>query len=104
MGGDPSLINAKLQGDGVTSANDDTVWTTAFDGSLRLTLHEGSAFEVLDGAKGARRDVVLLNAAAALRAAGLAGDWKEGLGLAAEAIDAGRAGDVLQRWAGISQE
>ncbi|TMD16879.1 MAG: anthranilate phosphoribosyltransferase [Chloroflexi bacterium] len=62
------------------------------------------AHEVLDGAKGARRDVVLLNAAAALRAAGLAGDWKEGLGLAAEAIDAGRAGDVLQRWAGISQE
>ncbi|HEY4914229.1 MAG TPA: anthranilate phosphoribosyltransferase [Candidatus Dormibacteraeota bacterium] len=62
------------------------------------------AREVLQGAKGPRRDVVLLNAAAALRAAGLAESWKEGLGVAAEAIDSGRAGEVLQRWAKISQE
>src|SRR5882762_930537 len=62
------------------------------------------AREVLDGASGPRRDVVLLNGAAALRAAGLARSWKDGLGLAAEAIDSGRAGDVLQRWAKISQE
>jgi anthranilate phosphoribosyltransferase len=47
---------------------------------------------------------VLLNGAAALRAAGLAGSWKDGLGLAAEAIDTGHAGDVLQRWAKVSQE
>lgn len=62
------------------------------------------AREVLGGAKGPRRDVVLLNAAAALRAAGLARHWKDGLGLAAEAIDSGQAGEVLQRWARISQE
>jgi anthranilate phosphoribosyltransferase len=61
------------------------------------------AREVLGGAKGPRRDVVLLNASAALRAAGIARDWKDGLGIAAEAIDSGRAGDVLQRWAKISQ-
>jgi anthranilate phosphoribosyltransferase len=61
------------------------------------------AREVLGGAKGPRRDVVLLNSAAALRAAGLARDWKEGLGLAAEAIDSERAGEVLERWARISQ-
>jgi len=61
------------------------------------------ARELLQGAKGPRRDVVLLNASAALRAAGLAATWKDGLGLAAEAIDSGRAGDVLQRWAKISQ-
>ncbi|HKC18223.1 MAG TPA: anthranilate phosphoribosyltransferase [Candidatus Dormibacteraeota bacterium] len=61
------------------------------------------AREVLGGAKGPRRDVVLLNSAAALRAAGLASDWKEGLGLAAEAIDSERAGEVLERWARISQ-
>ena len=61
------------------------------------------AREVLGGAKGPRRDVVLLNAAAALRAASLAHDWKDGLGLAAEAIDSGRGGEVLQRWATISQ-
>jgi anthranilate phosphoribosyltransferase len=59
--------------------------------------------EVLGGAKGPRREVVLLNAAAALQAAGLARDWKEGLGLAAAAIDSGRAGEVLERWATISQ-
>jgi anthranilate phosphoribosyltransferase len=62
------------------------------------------AREVLGGAKGPRRDVVLLNAAAALRAAGLARDWKDGIGLAGDAIDSGRAGEVLQRWARISQE
>ena len=62
------------------------------------------ALELLGGAKGARRDVVLLNASAALRAAGVAKDWKEGLGRAAEAIDTGRAGEVLQRWITISQE
>ena len=59
---------------------------------------------VLGGEQGPRRDVVLLNAAAALRAAGLAKDWKDGLGLAAEAIDRGRAGEVIDRWARISQE
>jgi anthranilate phosphoribosyltransferase len=62
------------------------------------------AREILQGAKGPRRDVVLLNAAAALRAAGLAGSWKDGLGIAAEAIDSGRAGEVLHRWAKISQQ
>ncbi|HYM97578.1 MAG TPA: anthranilate phosphoribosyltransferase [Candidatus Sulfotelmatobacter sp.] len=62
------------------------------------------AREVLGGATGPRRDVVLLNAAAALRAAGRADGWKDGLGLAAEAIDSGRAGEVLDRWARISQQ
>jgi len=62
------------------------------------------ARDVLDGEKGPRRDVVLLNAAAALRAAGLASTWKDGIATAAEAIDSGRAGEVLQRWAKISQE
>ena len=61
------------------------------------------AREILEGAAGPRRDIVLLNASAALRAAGLATDWKEGLSLAAEAIDRGAAAGVLERWAGISQ-
>jgi len=61
------------------------------------------ARQVLGGEKGARRDVVLLNTAAALRAAGVARDWRDGLGLAAEAIDSGRAADVLQNWATTSQ-
>jgi anthranilate phosphoribosyltransferase len=62
------------------------------------------AREVLEGAGGPRRDVVLLNAAAALRAAGRAKDWQDGIGAAAEAIDSGRAAEVLQNWARISQE
>ena len=62
------------------------------------------AREVLGGGTGPRRDVVLLNAAAALRAAGLASSWTHGIGLAAEAIDSGRAGGVLDRWARISNE
>jgi len=62
------------------------------------------AREVLEGAGGPRRDVVLLNTAAALRAAGRAKDWRDGIGAAAEAIDSGRASEVLQNWARISQE
>jgi anthranilate phosphoribosyltransferase len=61
------------------------------------------AREVLEGAGGPRRDIVLLNASAALRAAGLARDWREGIGLAAEAIDRGGAAGVLDRWASLSQ-
>ncbi|MBO0687094.1 MAG: anthranilate phosphoribosyltransferase [Candidatus Dormibacteraeota bacterium] len=61
------------------------------------------AHEILGGARGPRRDVVLLNASAALRAAGLADDWREGLGLAAEAVDTGRAGEVLECWVRVSQ-
>lgn len=46
---------------------------------------------VLAGEKGPRRDVVLLNAAYALLAAGKAATAAEGMILAAEAIDSGRA-------------
>jgi anthranilate phosphoribosyltransferase len=52
---------------------------------------------LLGGAKGAFRDIVLLNAAAALVVADKAGDLKSGARLAAEAIDSGRASDVLAR-------
>ena len=61
------------------------------------------ANDVLSGAAGPRRDIVLLNAAAALRVAGLADDWKDGLALAAEAIDSGKAAATLDRWVAVSQ-
>ena len=61
------------------------------------------AREILGGATGPRRDVVLRNASAALRATALAREWKDGLGLAAEAIDSGRAAGVLEKWAKTSQ-
>jgi anthranilate phosphoribosyltransferase len=50
---------------------------------------------VLTGAAGPQRDVVLLNAAAALVASGRAGDLPHGLELAAEAIDRGAARSAL---------
>jgi anthranilate phosphoribosyltransferase len=50
---------------------------------------------LLAGENGVRRDAVVLNAAAALVAAGAADDLGDGLGLAAEAIDTGSAGERL---------
>ena len=47
--------------------------------------------DLFEGTKGPKRDVVLLNAAAALIAAGKATDWKEGMLQGAEAIDSGAA-------------
>jgi anthranilate phosphoribosyltransferase len=55
------------------------------------------AREVLAGAPGPRRDVVLLNAAAALVVAEKAADLAAGVALAAAAIDDGRAAAVLDR-------
>jgi anthranilate phosphoribosyltransferase len=56
------------------------------------------AREVLDGEGGPARDIVLLNAAAALTVAGVASDLAEGLARAAESVDGGAARDVLARW------
>jgi len=53
---------------------------------------------LLDGEPGAYRDAVLLNAAAALIVAGQVEDWLEGVDEAAEAIDAGLARSLLERW------
>jgi anthranilate phosphoribosyltransferase len=52
---------------------------------------------VLRGEPGARRDVVLLNAAAGLVAAGRVADLAEGIDLAALTIDAGLATELLER-------
>ncbi|MFD7749964.1 hypothetical protein ACFV2V_28695 [Streptomyces sp. NPDC059698] len=58
---------------------------------------------VLAGERGPRRDIVLLNTAAALRIAGGYEDWGRAMARAAEAIDDGTAHDVLDRWARVSQ-
>lgn len=55
----------------------------------------GLILAVFDGEPGARRDTVLLNAAAALVAAGRAEDLAEGLAQAAMAIDHGRARELV---------
>ncbi len=52
---------------------------------------------MLDGAPGAYRDIVLLNAAAALIVAGKAGDLKAGVTLGNEAIASGKARATLDK-------
>ncbi len=55
------------------------------DTNARITM------SVLGGDKGARRDIVLMNSAAALIVAGKSDDLKQAFSLAADAIDSGRA-------------
>ncbi len=59
--------------------------------------------KILAGEAGPRRDVVLLNAAAAVIAAGRTDDWPEALGLAADSLDSKRAAGVLDRLVTVSQ-
>ncbi len=59
---------------------------------------------VLSGERGPRRDIVLLNAAFGLVAAGKAADPAEGLALAAAAIDSGRALAQLEKLAAMTNE
>ncbi len=58
---------------------------------------------VLSGDPGAHRDVVLLNAAAALEVAGLADSLPAGIEAAAASIDEGKAAAVLDRWVETSR-
>ncbi|MFA4992311.1 MAG: anthranilate phosphoribosyltransferase [Candidatus Omnitrophota bacterium] len=52
---------------------------------------------VLDGEKGPRQDIVLLNASAALVAANMAGDFKEGVEAARKSIESGKAKEKLEK-------
>jgi len=58
---------------------------------------------VLDGETGPLRDITLLNAAAALVAAGLAAGLKDGVALAARAVDAGAARDKLDAFVALTR-
>ena len=83
-------------------------------GMVRATLQEiagGDAPEnaaiiraILGGEKSARRDVVLLNAAAALVAAGRADHIADGVPLAAESIDSGAAAGRLEALARFTSD
>ena len=65
--------------------------------------HNAAALKaLLMGAPGPYRDAVLLNAAAALMVAGVGNDWADRAGLAAEAIDSGRALALLERWIALA--
>ena len=60
------------------------------------------ARRVLDGEHGPHRDIVVLNAAAALVVAGVADDLKAGLDTARAALDEGRAAAALDRLVAVS--
>ncbi len=67
--------------------------------------HNAAALRrVLEGERGPFRDIVLLNAAAALVVAGKAPDLKQGCALAIAAIDDGRARATLDRLVAITNE
>ncbi len=57
---------------------------------------------LLSGAEGAFRDITLFNAAAALHIAGKADDLKDGVAMAAAAIDDGKAAQALDKLATIT--
>lgn len=57
---------------------------------------------ILAGEKGPRRDMVLLNSGAALMAAGACGNLKDGVQLAAEIIDSGKALAKLEALVAVS--
>jgi anthranilate phosphoribosyltransferase len=59
--------------------------------------------EVLEGAPGPPRDVVLMNAAAALLAVDRVQSLEEGVALAGESIDSGKASEKLDALIGLSQ-
>ena len=59
---------------------------------------------ILDGTRGPKRDIVLANASAALVAAGRAGNFREGVGLAEASIDGGKAKEKLDELARFTQQ
>lgn len=59
---------------------------------------------VLDGQRGAHRDIVLLNAAAALTVAEVSSSLEDGLEAAAASIDSSRAGEALDAFVAASNE
>jgi anthranilate phosphoribosyltransferase len=59
---------------------------------------------VLSGEKGPKRDAVLINSAAAIHIAKPEVSIKEGIAIAAEAIDSGRASKQLEQFIALSQK
>ncbi|SHE89574.1 anthranilate phosphoribosyltransferase [Desulfacinum infernum DSM 9756] len=102
----------------VTELNDGLIRTYDLDPEMILgrtadpdDLAGGSADDnaritraILEGEKSPRRDVVVLNAAAALVAAGVAQDFPQGVKKAEEAIDSGAAKAKLDALIRFSQE
>lgn len=105
----PSYIHRLKDGE-ITHAE----WTPEDFGVERASVSDlagGDAAEnlaitrsILNGDSGPKRDIVLMNAAPAIVASGLAGGFGSAMQLAAAAIDSGAAAGVLERSAALSKE
>jgi anthranilate phosphoribosyltransferase len=92
---------------------DKHLWTPADFGVPRSTLADlaggdrerncAIALRVLEGEKGAARDIVVVNAAVALLAAGRVDDLRRGVAEACDAIDSGRALNKVRQLAEFSK-
>jgi len=69
-----------------------------------LATNMAIAQEVLSGCRGPRRDIVLVNASAALVAAGKAASFTEAMGLAADSIDSGAAQGKVEALAALTNQ
>ncbi|HYN35415.1 MAG TPA: anthranilate phosphoribosyltransferase [Actinomycetota bacterium] len=103
----PSRVVELIDGETKTSEVDPT--HLGFERAPLDAVKGGTAEEnaaairaVLAGERGPRRDIVVLNTAAGLVAAGLAADMSEGVQLASQAIDSGSASDALDKLIEVS--
>lgn len=83
---------------GLPTSDADALAATSADNSAEIVR------SVLSGAEGPARDVVLLNAAAALVVAGESDSLSDGVKLAAESIDSGAASRSLDALTALSQQ
>ena len=90
VGGEVNTYTLDPRGLGIPTAQPSDLQGGAPEENAEMTL------SVLRGEKGPKRDIVLLNAAAALVAGGKAEDLTAGLAAAAESIDSGRALEKLE--------
>lgn len=66
--------------------------------------HNAKALKaLLEGTPGPYRDAILLNAAGTLIVAGKTDDWGQGAEMAAEALDSGKAAELLGKWIELAQ-
>ncbi|MAZ76314.1 MAG: anthranilate phosphoribosyltransferase [Micavibrio sp.] len=89
-----------------TLSPDDFGVTTADPSDLKgggATENAAALMEVLNGAHNAYRDIVLVNTSAVLNIHGTASNLKEGVKIASDIIDSGKALETLQNYAAFTQ-
>ncbi|MBF8268275.1 MAG: anthranilate phosphoribosyltransferase [Dehalococcoidia bacterium] len=83
---------------GISRAQASTIRSDSIEGNV------AAMTQVLSGEKGPARDIVLLNAAAALLAGGAVRNLQQGVMVASESIDSGRAMEKLRALVKLSQQ